>query len=132
MRGGNSEPFMCHVTEHNHLFPEIGLLTTQNGDRTRPIDFLPGHQLANHQARRQCSASSGLVTHSTWFGIPSVAAVLLDLRADTASPTGRSRCFVIKQSPLMYDCQNAAAPLESLSSGANLNQAWRGRSCFGL
>lgn len=41
---------MCRVMEHNHLFPETELLTTQNGDRTRPIDFLPGHQLANHQA----------------------------------------------------------------------------------
>lgn len=87
MRGDNSKPFMCRVTEHNHLFPETGLLTTQNGDRTRPIDFLPGHQLANHQARLQCSASSQLVAPSTWFGIPSLTTVLLDLCADTASPT---------------------------------------------
>lgn len=94
---------MCRVTEHNHLFPGIGLLTTQNGDRMRPIDFLPGHQLANHQAHRQCSASSRLVTPSTWFGIPSFTAVLLDLRADAACPTQWSRCFLIKQSPLMYD-----------------------------
>lgn len=80
MRGGNSEPFMCRVMEHNHLFSEIVLLTTQKGDRTRPIDFLPGHQLANHQARRQCSASSGLVTPSTWFGIPTLTSVHLDLQ----------------------------------------------------
>lgn len=103
MKGGNSEPFMCRVTEHNHLFPEIGLLTTQNGDRTRPIDFLPGHQLANYQARRHCSASSGLLTPSTWVGIPGLTAVLLDLRAETASLTRRGPCFLIKQSPLMYE-----------------------------
>lgn len=124
MKGGNSEPFICRVTEHNHLFPEIRLLTTQNEDRTRPIDFLPGHKLANHQTRRQCSASSWLVTPSTCFEIPSLTAVLLDLQADTTSLTWRNRSFLIKQSLLMYDrrvWRDAAAPLESPFLETNLN-----------
>lgn len=60
MKGGNFEPFMCRVMEHNHLFPEIAMLTTQNGDQTHSIDF-SGHQLANHQAHDKCSVSAGLV-----------------------------------------------------------------------
>lgn len=37
MKAGNSEPFMCRITEHNHQFSEIAMLRTPNGDQKHSI-----------------------------------------------------------------------------------------------
>lgn len=75
MKAGNSEPFMCHNTGHNHLFPEIEMLTTPKRDQKHSIEF-SGHGLAIQQTQEGCFPSDGLVAPlSAWFsfGIPTLA-----------------------------------------------------------